>query len=175
MPKLYPNERAFRRQLVKLYVDQKRMDDAEKEIRAISAANSADIEAGLDVVRFVHSFKGIAAARNELMARINKGGEAFPYQMALAEYYFAEGNFADSEQLLEKLAGDAKFLEQTLMAQDQTGGNAPEPAQGRGCRSLGDETFSRRMRVMLAGSSYVPPCKWSVARSMRPSPICVRL
>jgi tetratricopeptide (TPR) repeat protein len=27
---LYPNERAFRRQLVKLYVDQKRMDDAEK-------------------------------------------------------------------------------------------------------------------------------------------------
>ena len=113
---LYPNDPSFRRQLVKLYVNQKRMDDAEKEVRAIAAVNSADVEAGLDVVRFLHSFKGVASARSELMARINKGGEAFPYQIALAEYYFAEQNYADSEQLLEKLASNTSTPAQALNA-----------------------------------------------------------
>src|SRR5450759_4401127 len=44
----YPQELAFRRSLVKLFVDQKRYDDAEKELRALAAANPSDIVAGLD-------------------------------------------------------------------------------------------------------------------------------
>ena len=102
---LYPNEKAFQRQLVEFYIDQKRLHDAEKELRVIAAADPTNYEAGLDVVRFLNTFKGAAAARQDLISRISAGGgQAFHYQIALADLYFAEGSVADSIQLLEKLA-----------------------------------------------------------------------
>jgi tetratricopeptide (TPR) repeat protein len=82
---LYPNEKAFQRQLVELYIDQKRLHDAEKELRVIAAADPTNYEAGLDVVRFLNTFKGAAAARQDLISRISAGGgQAFHYQIALA-------------------------------------------------------------------------------------------
>ena len=114
---LYPEQPVFRRQLIKLYVDQKRPDDAEKELRATAAANPTNIEAGLDVVRFLHATKGPTAARQELVTRINAGGQVFPYQIALAEYDFAQGNIADSIRLLESLVSNAGSPQQVLTAQ----------------------------------------------------------
>jgi len=92
---------------------------AERELRAIASVNSKDQEAGLDVVRYLFSSKGAAAARQELHARVASGGDVFAYQVALAELYFAEGNFTDAAQLLEKLAGAAGPAEQTLLAQSK--------------------------------------------------------
>ena len=114
---LYPQEPAFRRSLIKLFADQKRFDDAEKELRALSAANPADIAAGLDVVRFLQQVKDPAAARSELMARIKAGGQVFQYQIALAEFDFAQGNVTDSIHLLESLASNAHSSEDALAAQ----------------------------------------------------------
>ena len=114
---LYPEQPVFRRQLIKLYVDQKRPDDAEKELRATAAANPTNIEAGLDVIRFLHATKGPTAARQELVTRINAGGQVFPYQIALAEYEFAQGNIADSTKLLESLVSNAGSPQQVLTAQ----------------------------------------------------------
>ena len=74
---LYPSEPALQRSLINLYVKQKRYDDGEKELRAFAAAHSSDAAAGLNVVRFLHQFKGPAAARQELVARINAGGQVF--------------------------------------------------------------------------------------------------
>lgn len=112
----YPKEKAFRRQLVKLYVDQKRPADAERELRAIAAGNPTDYEAGLDVVRYLHSVKGPAAARQELLARIGAGGDAYHYQVALADLYFAEGNVTDGEQILARLASDTSAADKALGA-----------------------------------------------------------
>ena len=53
----HPKENLYRRQLVKLYVDQKRPDDAEKELRSLAAVNPTDQGAGLDVVRYLHAPK----------------------------------------------------------------------------------------------------------------------
>jgi cellulose synthase operon protein C len=114
---LYPKEPAFRRSLVTLFVNQKRFDDAEKELRALAAANPSDFAAGLDVVRYLQQFKGPDAARAELMARIKAGGQVFQYQIALAELDFAQGNAADSIQLLESLASKAGSSEDALAAQ----------------------------------------------------------
>lgn len=114
---LYPAEKAFHRQLVEFYIEQKRLDDAEKELRAVAAADATNYEAGLDVARFLKTFKGAAAARQDLISRINAGGgQAFHYQLALADLYFAEGSVADSIQLLEKLA-NGENREQALTAQ----------------------------------------------------------
>src|SRR5262245_6519317 len=113
----YPQEPGFRRQLVKFYVDQKRPDDAEREIRALANARPTDTEAALDVARYINMVKGPAAARQELRARINAGGQVFPFQIALAELHFAEGNYSDAVQLLEMLAGNASSRAQALAAQ----------------------------------------------------------
>jgi tetratricopeptide (TPR) repeat protein len=116
LSELYPQEIAFRKQLIKFYIDQHRQDDAEKEVRAIAAADPKNSGAGLDLIRFLYAVRGPVPARQELVARINAGGEVFPYQMALAEFDFAQGNVTDSFKLLETLASNASSPEHALTA-----------------------------------------------------------
>ena len=104
---LYPFETALQRTLINLYVKEKRYDDGEKELRAFAAAHPADTAAGLNVVRFLYQFRGPAAARQELMARIKTGGQVFQYQLALVDMNLAENKIADSIQLLESLVSNA--------------------------------------------------------------------
>ncbi len=114
---LYPKEASFRKQLVRYYVDQKRQDEAEKEIRAIAATSPEDLEAGLDVVRFLNTFKGGDAAKQELITRIGAGGDVFRYQMALADLYFTEGKVDDSTKLLDELIHNAGSADKVRQAQ----------------------------------------------------------
>lgn len=113
---LYPQEVAFRKQLIGFYVNQHRPADAEKEVRAMAAADPKNSDAGLDVARFLYAIKGPAEARQELVARIKAGGEVFPYQLALADLDFAQGKTADSLQLLETLAKDSNSPDHALAA-----------------------------------------------------------
>ena len=98
----YPDG-GFRNQLIRLYLLQKRPDDAEKELRAAVAAKPDDPAPELALVRLLNTFKGPAVARQELVTRIKAGKDVFPYQVALAEFDFAQGHFKDSEQLLKSL------------------------------------------------------------------------
>ena len=101
---LNPQEPGFRKLLINFYVEQRRTDDAERELRSLAAARPSDSEAELDLVRFLYTIrKSAPAARQELNTRISAGGERFPYQMALANLDFAEGRPADGKKLLEQL------------------------------------------------------------------------
>ena len=99
----YPQNIAFRKQLVNLYTFQHRPEDAEKELRAIAATDPKNSQFGLDVVQFLYRVKGPAAAREELVAAINAGGNTFPYQLALAQLDYDQGKIDDSFKLLETL------------------------------------------------------------------------
>ena len=79
-------------------------------------ANPTNSEAGLDLVRFLYATKGPAAAKQELVARINAGGEVFSYQIALADFDFNQGNFADAEKLIQDVMSHASSAEQALAA-----------------------------------------------------------
>ena len=113
----HPEESLFQKALIKYYLDQKRVENAEKELRALSARNPADFTAGLDVIRFLDATKGPAAARDELVTRTRAGATAFEYQIALAEFDLAQGNIADGMQLLEKLASKSDSPKHTLAAE----------------------------------------------------------
>jgi tetratricopeptide (TPR) repeat protein len=132
---LNPQEPGYRKLLINFYVEQRRNDDAEKEMRALAAVNPAQPAAALDVVRFLYTIrKAPAAARQELNARISAGGEVFPYQMALAEMDFAEGNLTDGKQLLEKLISASRSSEQmrtakTALAEMYLGNRNFDPAE----------------------------------------------
>jgi pentatricopeptide repeat protein len=112
-----PQDIALHAQLVRIYVAQRRFEDAEKELRAIAAANPENSGAELDVVRFLNGVKGLAVAREELVTRIKAGGDVFPYQMALADVDFAQGKFDDSVALLDGLIAAPGSPEHALAAQ----------------------------------------------------------
>ena len=113
---LYPNEPAFRTQLIKFYVSHNRQDDAVKQLRALAASNPNDSGAELDLVNLLLSVKGVAAGRAELVARINAGGHVFPFEIALAKLDFAQGNIADSTKLLEQLIASSNSNDDVLAA-----------------------------------------------------------
>jgi len=99
----FPENQAFPKQLVQLYTFQHRSDDAEKELRTIAAADPKNTQSGLDLIRFLYTVRGPAAARDEIVARINAGGDVFPYQLALAEFDYGQGKIDDSFNLLKTL------------------------------------------------------------------------
>src|SRR5450631_191857 len=113
----HPDERAYRNQLIQLYIAQKRFDDAEKELRSTASASSTDSKPVLELVRFLISVKGPAAGRDELAARIKAGGDVFDYQVALAELDFAQNNMTDAAQVLQDLAKTANTPDRKLAAQ----------------------------------------------------------
>ena len=117
LTELHPKGGVFRKQLIKFYVHQHRADDAEKEARALVQENPSDSEAELDLVRLLYAAKGPVAARQELIARINAGGEVFPFQIALADFDFSQSNFAEAEQQIQNLLSHTSSKEQILAVQ----------------------------------------------------------
>ena len=101
LTELYPQESAFEKQLIKFLVDQHRERDAEKEARAKVASDPNNSEAELELIHLLYTVMGPAPARQELVAGIDAGGDVFPYQIALAEFDFVQGNFVESFELLE--------------------------------------------------------------------------
>jgi predicted Zn-dependent protease len=152
-----PQQVGLRGRLIQMYVAERRFDEAEKEIRAISSASPTDSKAGLDVVRFLMTVKGPSAAKTELLARMKSGGDVFPYQLALAELDFTQGNIADSVSLLESLIKAASSPEHILAAQIKlaeaqiSGKNFPaaEPLIADILRKDGRNTDGLRLRAAI--------------------------
>lgn len=112
----YPQQAGFRERLVKFYIDQHRPADAENELRSAVAGDPKNSQAEFELIRFLYTEKGAAAARVEIVARIGAGGDTFPYKMALAELDYNEGNTKDGFDLLSALANDGSSPEHTLLA-----------------------------------------------------------
>jgi Tfp pilus assembly protein PilF len=105
---IYPRQPAFRAQLVRFLIANKRPDDAEKELRSAVADDPTDTTAEMSLVALLGQIKGAAAAREELVTRIAAGGKVFPYQLALAKLDVAQGRSEDSEKLLKKVIAESK-------------------------------------------------------------------
>ena len=84
---LNPQEAVFHRLLIDFYIEERRVEDAERELRGLTAVKSSNSNAVLDLVHFLYSVKkDPLAARQELNSRISAGGAVFPYQMALRKW-----------------------------------------------------------------------------------------
>lgn len=112
-----PKEPTFRQALARLYITEKRNDDAEKELRALASADPSNVEFGLNVVRFLLQTKSDAAARDELVARSKAEHDAFPYQLALAEFDFTHGQTQEAAELLKKLIKSPATPQNAVIAQ----------------------------------------------------------
>src|SRR6202035_3893392 len=114
-----PGETVFRNQIIQLYLAQRRLDDAEKELRTVADASPADSKPGMELIRFLIAAKGAAAARTELGARIKLGGDVFDYQIALAELDYTQGDMAEAARQLKSLAATASTPDRKLAAKSK--------------------------------------------------------
>lgn len=112
-----PKQIAFEKELIRLYLSQHRDADAEKEQRAIVAADPTNVETELDLIRLLQTIKGPVAARQELVALINAGGNTFPYQLLLAQLALVQGNSSEGIGLLKKLVSSESSPDHVLTAQ----------------------------------------------------------
>lgn len=130
-----PQEDLYRSQLIQLLIAQRKFDDAEKELRAKVQASPNDSKVGLDLVRFLSTYKGPDAARVELEARVKGASDSFDYRIALAELDFAQKQFDDAKKNLKdladradgptkKLAAEVKLAEITVAQGDQQAAQA---------------------------------------------------
>ena len=103
LAKGHSQQRDFRKLLIQHYLNQKRFDEAETELRAAATANPADDEASRDLLRFLQSVKGPEAVRLELSSRIKAGIEVIRNQMELANFEYSLGMFDEGTQLLETI------------------------------------------------------------------------
>lgn len=131
----HPQEEAYRSQLIRLLIAERKFDDAEKELRAKVQALPNDSKAGLDLIRFLSASRGPDAARAELDARIKGTRDNFDYRIALAELDFAQKRISDATKSLKdladnaddptrKLAAELKLAEMTLAQGDQQAAQA---------------------------------------------------
>ena len=83
------------------------------------------------------------AARAELLARIQAGTGAFPYQIALAKFDLAQGKVDDSIKLLQQLIASASSTEETMIAKNTLAEHLPQQEQRCRSRTTGDRNTSR--------------------------------
>ena len=99
----FPENKNFRYGLARWYDGTDRKVDAERVLREFSNANPEDTGAGLTLVRYVNSQRGVEAARDELVRLAEGEGDRFSYNLALAEMIFAEGEADEAFALLDKV------------------------------------------------------------------------
>jgi len=111
--------KALRANLVQLYISGRDFEKAEKELRTAAGAVAADSKAEMDLVRFLISFKGPKVGRDELIRRIEAGGDVFSYQIALSELDFAEGHATEAIQQLQSLANKETNADHKLVTESK--------------------------------------------------------
>ena len=112
---LQPN--AFRKALIKFYVDRGRALDAEDELRAAADKDPADVEAFLDLVRFQHANKRPDIAERKLEERIEAGGTSSCTSSPWLGYRPSAAYDASAVRLLERAVAASTVPDRKVKAQ----------------------------------------------------------
>ena len=114
----YPEEREFRRGLVRFYMRQGREDDAEREMRAIAENAPGEIAAQLEVVRFLNSVRGGDAAETELKSYIAQDPNNYTYRLMLAELKRSQDDSVGRLSVLQEIVNSAGLEPEGLAARN---------------------------------------------------------
>ncbi len=116
----YPEQKGFKTALVRLYISHERIEAAEKLVRAIAEELPDDLNASLDVVRFVRSLRGAEAGEIEFERLIAEGGpHEFSFRLGLAGLQFAAGKRDEAKKILTDIINEGKSEENILEAKNR--------------------------------------------------------
>lgn len=100
--KLFPNQAIVKRNYAQFLIKNKRLPEAEQQIRAI-AETSTDLASKLDVVKFLIATKGADAGRQELEAYVKSQPENYEMAFALVNLYQSQKLSQQEDQLLDQI------------------------------------------------------------------------
>jgi tetratricopeptide (TPR) repeat protein len=115
----YPDNAAIRTALARWYAGAGRTDDAVRTLRDFVAQNPDDVQGALSLVTFIRSQQGSDAAKAELRTLIDRGGNVFPLELALADVLLADGDIPAAIEILQQQSEVAPDAEQRTTARIQ--------------------------------------------------------
>lgn len=119
--KIFPDTNAIRKNYAQFLVQNSRMIEAEQQLRAIAQASPKELQAKLDVIRFLIATKGPAAGRTELENYVKNAPENYELVFSLVNLYQVQKESDKEDALLRQVAlkaGDTDngFKARALMA-----------------------------------------------------------
>lgn len=115
----HPDTDVFMHRLASFYLSHDRQTDAEQIFRNITLANPEDMDAKLNVVRFVNSIHGINAAISEVSSFISADPNNMEWAFVLAELYLANNQPEQAIQRLESIIATTMTTTDRLRAMGQ--------------------------------------------------------
>jgi len=83
----YPEDVVFQRALARLYIQNDNIDAAESIYRNLAATETGEVQARLDMVRFLLAYRDAAKAEQQLRAYIDASPDNYDLRFGLAEFY----------------------------------------------------------------------------------------
>ncbi len=115
----YPENTEFKKSLMRFYLKNDQKVEAEEVVRNIAKENPDDVDAKLDVVRFVKTVKGDEEAVAELEHLINEYPDVYRYRFALASLAQIMNDGEKAQTILQSIVTDAKAPEDALEARNK--------------------------------------------------------
>jgi len=83
----YPEDVVFQHALARLYIQNDNIDAAESIYRNLAATETGEVQARLDMVRFLLAYRDAAKAEQQLRAYIDASPDNYDLRFGLAEFY----------------------------------------------------------------------------------------
>ena len=105
--KLFPDKTIVRKSYAQFLLKLDKKNEAEQQLRLITKQVPNDLQAKLDVIRFVIAIKGADAGRAELESYVKKEPENYDLSFALVNLYQLQNNTVLEDKLLQEIAAKA--------------------------------------------------------------------
>jgi len=142
----YPDIRALRHILARFYLSHGRKDAAEAEYRAVMAENPAEVQARLDLVRFVNAVKGPKAATQELESLIAADPGNSELKFALAGLHQSQNNAAAAEAIFRRIIEKAGNDSEAIKAKGLLAASLLAGGDRKAARALVDDVLKKDQR-----------------------------
>lgn len=142
----YPDIRALRHILAQFYLSHGRKDAAEAEYRAVMTENPADVEARLDLIRFVNAVKGPKAATQELETLIAGDPDNSELKFALAGLHQSQNDSAAAEAVFRRIVEKAGNDREAIKAKGLLAASLLARGDRKAAQKLVDEVLKEDQR-----------------------------
>ena len=105
--KTFPDKAIVKKSYAQFLLKQDKKAEAEQQLRAIVQQFPEDLQARLDIIRFVIAIKGVEAGQTELESYVKKEPKNYDLAFALVNLYQQKNNTVAEDTLLRKIADSA--------------------------------------------------------------------
>jgi len=152
-----PDSMGFRENLAKLYLQQKRYDEAEQVYRDMAEKYPDDVEAKLKVISFINTLKGNAAAVDQVNAFIEKNPGDIDMHFALVQLFVSSNQLDGAIEKLNSIKTDFQDKESQVKSKSMLATLLLKKGDREGAFKLVDEVLlddPRNEQALVLRATY---------------------